>query len=100
MFNNWYLVKLDYVWPVAPETKTKIQAYESLTDAKSVFQKLELGYQLGTLARLRGDKLIKVTGVWLYESFKFHLDEAVDAVKSGNADLLYEAHGIEIDIED
>ena len=100
MFNSWYLAKIDYVSPAAPETKTRIQGYEHLTDAKSVFEKLDLSYQLGTLARLRGDKLIKVTGVWLYESFKFHLDDAVDAVKSGNADLLDEVHGIEIDIED
>ena len=99
MFESWYLVKFNYVSPENSETQTKIRGYEHVTDAKSMFVKLELCYQLDTQVRLRNGKLIKVTGAWLYQAFKLHLDEAIDAVNSGGADLLKEARGIEIDIE-
>jgi hypothetical protein len=99
MFESWYLVKFNYLSPKNSEIETKIKGYEHLTDAKSMFVKLELCYQLDTQVRLRNGELIKITGAWLYQAFRFHLDEAVEAVNSGNADLLKEAHGIEIDIE-
>jgi hypothetical protein len=99
MFESWYLVKVNYVSPADSETQTKIQGYQHLADARNMFEKLELSYQFDAQVRLRDGKLIKVTGAWLYQAFKFHLDEAVDAVNSGDAELMNEAHGIEIDIE-
>jgi hypothetical protein len=94
----WHVLKLDYTTAGSSETKTKVIGYGRLEVAEHVFNHLELGYQLNAIVRVRDGKGIKVKAVQLYESFKEHLADAVDAVTSGNATLTQEAKEVDLDV--
>jgi hypothetical protein len=94
----WYVLKIDYCTPDAPETRTKMLGYPNLTDAQAVFDHLELSYQFNEPVRIKGGKMVKATGVWMYESFKDHYAAALEAAASGTATLVGEAREIEIDL--
>jgi hypothetical protein len=100
MFEVWYILKFDYVSPPGSETQTKIKGYEHLTESKRIFEQLELSYLFNVPMRVKEHETIRVTGAWLYESYKFKFEDAVDDVNSGNATLMCKAQGIEIDLED
>jgi hypothetical protein len=74
--------------------------YGRLEVAEHMFDHLELGYQLNATVRIKGGNSIKVEAIQLYESFKEHLADAVEAVKSGNATLMQEAKEVDLDISD
>jgi hypothetical protein len=94
----WYVLKIDYSTTDAPETRTKMLGYPDLTAARAVFDHLELSYQFNEPVRVKGGKMVKATGIWLYESFKDHYDAALEAVASGDVTLVDEAREIEIDL--
>ena len=94
----WYVLKIDYCTPDATETQTKMLSYPDLTAAQAVFDHLELSYQFNEPVRVKGGKMVKATGIWLYESFKDHYQAAIDAVTSGKATLVDEAREVEIDL--
>jgi len=98
MWHNWHIVKLDYQYPVGTDTQSKLVTYDSLEDAQRVFDHLELGYQFNEPIRVKGGKMIKVTGVSLYMSFKENRGDALEAVKSGTETLMQEAREIDIEI--
>jgi hypothetical protein len=43
--------------------------------------------------------LVRLSGVWLYRVFKFDLEDALEVVKSGEPELIYQAQGLGIDLE-
>jgi len=96
----WHVLKLDYTTADSSETKTKMIGYGRLEVAEHMFDHLELGYQLNATVRIKGGKGVKVEAIQLYESFKEHLVDAVEAVKSGNATLMQEAKEVDLDISD
>jgi hypothetical protein len=96
----WHVLKLDYTTADASEMKTKMIGYGRLDVAEQIFNQLQLGYQLNATVRVKGGKGIKVKAVQLYESFKEHLADAIEAVKSQNATLMQEAKEVDLDISD
>jgi hypothetical protein len=96
----WHVLKLDYTTTDSSETRTKMIGYGRLEVAEHMFDHLELGYQLNATVRIKGGNSIKVEAIQLYESFKEHLADAVEAVKSGNATLMQEAKEVDLDISD
>jgi hypothetical protein len=75
--------------------------YEHLMDAARTFFDLQTSYRLDTPILVSGtSKRIKVTGVWLYRATKFKRQEAFAAVKAGEADLIYEARGLLVDLHE
>jgi hypothetical protein len=55
-------------------------------------------YQFNEPIRVKGGKMVKVTGVSLYTSFKENRGDALEAVKSGTETLMQEAREIDIEI--
>jgi hypothetical protein len=98
MWHNWHIVKFDYQYPAGTDTQSKLVTYDGLDDAQRVFDHLELGYQFNAPIRVKGGKMIKVTGVSLYMSFKENRADALEAVKSGTETLMQEAREIDIEI--
>jgi hypothetical protein len=94
----WLVLKLDYTTADSPEIKTQISGYRSLDEAQHIFDHLELGYQLSATVRVKGNKQIMITAIQLYESFKQNLGDAIEALKSGDATLMREAMGVDLDI--
>jgi len=94
----WHILRLDYTTTDSSQTKTKMIGYGRLDMAEQIFNHLEPGYQLNTTVRVKGGKSIKVEALQLYESFKEHLAEAVEAVNSGSATLMREAKEVDVDI--
>lgn len=100
MFESWYVVKFDYIPLGTSQPQTKMVGYEHLTDAERSFFDLQASYRLDTPILVKGDKRIKVTNVWLYQVSKFEKHEAFRAVTAGEGDLLYEARGLLIDLDE
>jgi hypothetical protein len=94
----WHILKLDYTAADSSEMKTQITGYGNLGEAQHIFDHLEFGYQLSATVRVKGDKKIKIEAIQLYESFKQHLGDAIEAVRSGDATLMREAKGVDLDI--
>ncbi len=100
MFESWLVVKFEYLLPPSTQKQTKMVGYEHLMDAERTFFDLQTSYRLDTPILVMGDKRIAVTGVWLYRASKFERHEAFAAVEAGDADLLYEARGLLVDLDE
>lgn len=94
----WHVLELNYTTPESSGQKTEMIGYDRLEVAEQIFNQLERGFQLDGTVRVKGGKRIKVVAVRLYESFKEHLADAVEAVKSGDATLMQEAKEVDVDI--
>lgn len=98
MLEVWYIVKFAYV-AEDNSPHSGMLAYEQLGEAKELFNELQLSYRLNLPIRVKGGRVVTVTGAWLYESFKFLYSDALKAVNAGEATLMYQAEGIDMDLQ-
>jgi hypothetical protein len=95
----WYVLKIDYEYPAGADKQSKLVVYPEFKKAQLALDRLKLSYQLNAPIRVKNDKMIRITGAWLYESFKEEYWRALDAVESDDGMLMDEARAVEIDID-
>ncbi|MGH7023666.1 MAG: hypothetical protein ACREEB_08760 [Caulobacteraceae bacterium] len=98
MFESWNILKIEYLSPGSPDVRTRVVAFMDLGAAEHLFSQLQLSYQFNAPVRVRGDEMITVKGLWLYQVSKFRRDDAIAALKSGEGTLLAEARGIDVEL--
>lgn len=98
MFECWHILSIEYSSPGSPEAQTARVGYSSLEEAEKVFEQLQVSYRLDAPIRIANGKMIRVTALRLHEVFKFTRQEAIDALKAGGGQLLYEAQGVDVEI--
>ena len=96
----WNVLKFTYHYDGEQKARTQIHAYLHLDEAETVFEHLRLAYQFDALLRVKGGRRIRVGSVSLYTSFRGDRDEAKAEVANGGANLIQEAHEVEIDLDE